>query len=279
MEGGRAIEPGVGFQRAGPRVHGARVTGFSVSQCRALSTPVMLPTPDAPLPAPLPSCSFPCPRRRTDPRRAPRSRTSCRGQDPSSARPGTRVRLHALLHVLLEKGLVILCMPVLQDLVDFRNQHVVDKARGGVEARVEVVRADDGFQAVRQYGLLGPAARVLLSLADEDEIVHAQAARDLREACLADDEALDARKLPFRLVGERRIEVLRHDEAEHRVPEELQALVVLPVLAQLVRVRTVRECVVEELQLSETDPGLLLEELELPLPLGFSATRLCRLFS
>ena len=121
------------------------------------------------------------------------------------------------------------------------------------KARVEVIGADDRLQAVGQDGLLRPAAGVLLALADEDEVVHAQAAGDLREARLADDEALDPRQLPFRLVREGFVEVLGDDEAEHGVAEELQPLVVLPVLARLVGERAVGERLVEELQPSEAD--------------------------
>ena len=145
---------------------------------------------------------------------------------------------------------------------------VLDEALRGGEPGVQVVGADDRFQAVGEDGLLRPSARVLLALADEDEIVHAQAAGDLREARLAHDEALDPRQLPFRLVRKRRIHVLGHDEPEHRVAEELQALVVLPVLPRLVGEGAMREGLVEELQPPEADPGLLLEELELLLPFG-----------
>ena len=121
-------------------------------------------------------------------------------------------------------------------------------------------------EAISEDGLLRSAPRVLLPLADEDEVVHAQAARDLGEAGLAHDEALDSREFSFGLIRQCRVDVFGHDEPEHRISKELEALIVLTVLPRLVGKGAVRECLVQELQPAEANLGVLLEELELLLP-------------
>ena len=179
--------------------------------------------------------------------------------------PVLRVGLHALLHVLLEKGLVVLGVPVLEDLVDLGDEHLVHEPLRGGETGVQVVRADDRLEAVGEDGLLRPPARVLLALADEDEVVHAQAAGDLREARLAHDEALDPRQLPFRLVRQGRVEVLATTRPSTESPRNSSRSLFSP-FSPARGEGAVRECLVEELQLAEPDARVPLEELELLLP-------------
>ncbi len=90
-----------------------------------------------------------------------------------------RVGLHPLLDVLLQERLVILGVPILQDLVDLRDEHHVHELFGSGEPGIQVVGADDCLEAVGEDGLLRPAARVLFPFADKDEVVDAQPARDL----------------------------------------------------------------------------------------------------
>jgi hypothetical protein len=179
-----------------------------------------------------------------------------------------RVGLHALLHVLLQQRLVVLGMPVFPHLVDLGHEQPLHEPFGGVESRVQVVGADDGFKRVGEDGLLAAPSRVFLAPADEDVVVDPQPSGDFRQAGLAHHEALDPRQFPFGLVGQLLVKVLCHHEAQHRVAEELEALIVPERAPGLIGPGSVGERPLQVLQLAELDGRVALEELELLPALG-----------
>ena len=64
---------------------------------------------------------------------------------------------------------------VLKHLAYLGLDKVADEAEGGIEAGIEVVGSDQGFRRVCQYRLLGPAAGLLLALAEQDVLVQPSA--------------------------------------------------------------------------------------------------------
>jgi hypothetical protein len=89
----------------------------------------------------------------------------------------------------------------------------------------EVDGADQGFDGVGQDRVLLPPAGGPLPAAEQDVVAEPELPGDRRERLLGDGRGPHARKVALGDVRVGAVEVLGDDDAEHRVPEELQALV------------------------------------------------------
>ena len=126
---------------------------------------------------------------------------------------------------LLEPGLVVAAARPgdgLGDALAQAPQHEVARDR---ETTVEVHRGDDRFEGVGEDRLLGAPARRVLALAQEQVRAEIDLLRDLREHPRVHDAGADLRELPFGEIGEVLEHVVRHDEPEHGVAEELEPFV------------------------------------------------------
>src|SRR5690606_21418353 len=81
------------------------------------------------------------------------------------------------------------------------------------------------LERVAQDRVLVGAAGRGLAAAQEDELPQAQLAGDGREGALRHGRRADLRELTLGEVGVVAVEAVGDDNAEHRVPEELEALV------------------------------------------------------
>src|SRR5205823_3104975 len=120
------------------------------------------------------------------------------------------------------------------DRRDALAEQAIDDARRRVPAAVEEHRADERLEDIRQDARLVAAAALLLALAEQDEAADIELARDRRQPGLADD--LQPRDAEVALATAR---VARHQlvcdgEAEHRVADELEPLVIVERLRLLV---------------------------------------------
>src|SRR5262249_4820343 len=97
-----------------------------------------------------------------------------------------RRRLEPRLCGLLQPGLEVEEALELDRLDPLRRQAIDALARRRDPA-VEVDRGEDGLERIREDRLLGPAARLLLALAEHQPRADAELAGDLAEPGLADD--------------------------------------------------------------------------------------------
>src|SRR4051794_1101532 len=130
-----------------------------------------------------------------------------------------------------------------------RCQQRVDEAadEGGrdLDAVLDVDRADQRLDGVGEDRGLVPAAAALLALAEQEVVTDAERAGDVRKRAAVDDGGTQFRELALGLVRVPVVERVGDDEAQHGVPEELQALVGRQV-AVLVRVGAVRQGPLEQ---------------------------------
>jgi len=114
--------------------------------------------------------------------------------------PVAGITLEALLHVFLQQGLVVFLVPILQNFIDLRNEKIAYEGSHGLEPRIQIVGADNGFHGIGNQCLFRSPPGVLFSLADQDKIVQAQDSADFRQAVLAHHVGLDLGHVPFGLV-------------------------------------------------------------------------------
>ena len=137
--------------------------------------------------------------------------------------------------------------PIADGGLDQRVEQQVHDVGGGLEAAAEVDRADHRLDGVGEDRGLVAAAGGLLAAAELDVLAEADRARPTSASARALTTA--ARSLasrPSERSGWRAVERLGDDHAEHRVTEELQALVGGQA-AVLVGERAVREGALEQL--------------------------------
>src|SRR5690606_21546383 len=126
-----------------------------------------------------------------------------------------------------------------RDLVGHLAQQ--ERARG-LEPAVQVQRRDERLAAVGEQRLLAPPSRLLLAPSEQQVVAEPDAGRERGERRRRDQRRLGLGLLALGEVRELVIEQVRDQEAEHRVPEELQRLVVEHAAGGvLVRARLVRE--------------------------------------
>ena len=107
-----------------------------------------------------------------------------------------------------------------------RVEEAVHELAGGLDARRQVDRADDGLDGVGEDRGLVAAAGGLLAAAEADVVAEAEGAADVGQRAHVDDGGAQLGQLALAGVGVRVVERVGDDQAEHRVAEELQALVV-----------------------------------------------------
>ena len=121
-----------------------------------------------------------------------------------------------------------------------RVEPVVDQRRRGVRAAGQVDRADHGLGRVREDRGLVATPGALLAASEQQVGPEVETARDVGEGSHVDDGGAQLGQLALGLVGVGAIEGVGDDEPQHRVAQELQALVVGQA-AVLVGVRPVRQ--------------------------------------
>ena len=101
-------------------------------------------------------------------------------------------------------------------------QHEIARGR---EIGVEVHGGHDRLERVGQDRLLGPAAGRVLALAEQQMRPEVDLLRDLGEHARVHDAGAHLRQVTFGQLREVLEHVVRHDEPEHRVAEELEPFV------------------------------------------------------
>src|SRR5439155_6849431 len=139
-----------------------------------------------------------------------------------------RVRLEFSLHVFLEHALVIRKIRVAQDLVHLAQEKPLGQLPRRLEPAVQVDRADDSFQRVRQDRGAVPASRLVLRLAQEDEVSESHHGRCPRQDDAADQQRFPLVQLAFAELGKFVVEEFVHGEADDRVAQKFHALVRVP---------------------------------------------------
>src|SRR6185312_10584464 len=130
------------------------------------------------------------------------------------------------LQQLLQSRLRILEVKALRKGGQRRGQKAQHDAAGNVEPAVQIQRPAESLQRVRQdRAALAPTA-LLLARAEHEPLGQAQLPGKARERLAADQVRAQARQLALVGAFEALEQVLADDQAEHRVTEELQSLVV-----------------------------------------------------
>jgi hypothetical protein len=173
------------------------------------------------------------------------------------------IALVALLHELLEQGLVVFFVAVLQHLVDLGDQKTAYEGSDGLEPRIQVVSPDDGLHGIGDQGLLRPASGILLTLADQHEIVYPQVPADLCQAVLAHHVGLDLGHVAFAFFVQRSHQIFADHQPQNRVPEKLELLIVVHSVGLLVCVGTMGKSKVQEREALEPYLRVFLKKLQL----------------
>ena len=147
---------------------------------------------------------------------------------------------------LLERGLPVQARPQRGGGLDERVEEPVHDGGGGREAAGEVHGTDHGLDGVGEDRRLLPPSRGLLATAELDVLADADAPTHLGQRPGVDDRRPQLGQPALGEVGVGAVERLGHDHTEHRVAEELQALVGRQP-AVLVGVGTMRQRAVEQL--------------------------------
>ncbi len=102
----------------------------------------------------------------------------------------------------------------------------VHHVTGGLDAAVEVDRAENRLEAVRQDGIAAEAARLQFAAAESQLVAEVEFAADRRERRTAHERGAEPAEVAFGGVRERAEREQRDREVEDRVAEEFEALVV-----------------------------------------------------
>ncbi|EAU64338.1 hypothetical protein STIAU_6519 [Stigmatella aurantiaca DW4/3-1] len=156
--------------------------------------------------------------------------------------PVARGHLEPRLRVLLELRLVVQAAAPLGHAVQGLGEVLVHQHHHRLHPRPQEHRAHDGLQGIGQQGVLLPPARHLLAAPQQEQLPQAQPPGDARQPFLVDDEGPKLGQLPFRGQGEALHQPVADGQVHHRIPQELQPLVVLePRVPVLVEVALVGE--------------------------------------
>src|SRR5690349_11682402 len=115
---------------------------------------------------------------------------------------------------------------MLARLVEQRAEFAPEELPDIVDAAVEINRRDERLVAIRQQRLLAASAGLLLAAPEQQVLAELQTLRQPGERRRRDERGLRLRLLAFVPLGELAEEHIGDDEAEHRVAEKLQRLVV-----------------------------------------------------
>ena len=136
-----------------------------------------------------------------------------------------RQRALPLRRQLLQRGLEVAVALAAHVRLHPRTEQALDQLRRDREVAVEVHRPEDRLERVGEDARLVTAARALLPLAEQDEVADPEATGDVGEGVHVHDRRAELRQLAL---GELRVGAVGHvghDQPEHGVAEELQALV------------------------------------------------------
>src|SRR4051812_27666641 len=136
-----------------------------------------------------------------------------------------RQLLEALRGELLEAGLVVVPARTAGRIDDSLAEQSEYDVAGGVGTAVEVDRGDHRFHRVGEDRSLGAPARGVLSLAELQARAQLDLTRKLGQHFGIDHRSTHLRELTLLEAGVGVEHVIRHDNAEHRVAEELEPLV------------------------------------------------------
>src|SRR5207237_6924608 len=133
--------------------------------------------------------------------------------------------VEALGGELLEAGLVVLAARPGCRFGDALAEQREDELVGRIPAPVEVDGADHGLHGVGEDRRLLPPARRVLALAEGQGRPDAEIAGQVGQHAGVDHRCPNLGQLAFGQAGEGAKEVIGHDQAEHGVAQELEALV------------------------------------------------------
>jgi hypothetical protein len=117
--------------------------------------------------------------------------------------------------------------------MDARLHEPTDHAGRGLEARVEVDRAQQGLKRIRQSGASGLPAGSQLAGAEREVVTEIQPPRDLRERLFPDQGGPEPAQLTLVCLGESGVKGLGDDEPEQCVSEEFEPFVVIGARASM----------------------------------------------
>ena len=101
-----------------------------------------------------------------------------------------------------------------------------DRRAHGFEAAVEIQRAAQRLEGVREDGLAAEAAGLELARAQQQQFAELHRLRDLGQRLLAHEARAQARQVAFARDREFAVQAFGQQQVEHRVAEELEPLVV-----------------------------------------------------
>ncbi len=215
--------------------------------------------PRAPPPRPTsrrPAATVPRRRRARARRRRPRSGTASRGPGRRPRGSGRRAARPEIRWVCSCRRLLgLLSVVIARSAASSSAAQRWIQSRAGLPAEVEVDRAGDRLERRGQEGRADPAAALGLALAEEQERPEVEPGGQAREPGRADDggaaRGQDALVVE-RVATEQR---LGHGEVHHRVPEELEPLVVTAGgLGMLVEPAAVDERLREQVAIADGEP-------------------------
>ena len=98
----------------------------------------------------------------------------------------------------------------------------------GFEPAVEIQRAAQRLEGIRENGLAAESAGLELARTQQQQLAELHRLRDLRQRLLAHQPRAQARQVAFAGRGKLAIQPLGQQQVEHRVAEEFEPLVVGP---------------------------------------------------
>jgi len=130
----------------------------------------------------------------------------------------------AFLKQLLEAAFMVR----LQEAAVLLSAPIPDERRRGLVAAVEVDRPDQRFDGVGEKALAGAPAGRFLADAEQEVGAEAELFSPMRPSWARDEKGFLLRKAALGIVRVLGVELVGHDGRQHRISEELQALVVSP---------------------------------------------------
>ncbi len=155
------------------------------------------------------------------------------GELPGVVRPAGGHRLvagrlaHRALGPLLKAALGILGQGLLLHPLQLGHEDGHQELPHRVQAQIQVDHPHQGLEGGAEGGRTGAAAALLFSVPQQQEIPQLELTSEPGQRLPADQGGPQVGQLPLLLVRVAVVEELAGHEAQHRVPQEFQALVVL----------------------------------------------------
>ncbi len=162
-----------------------------------------------------------------------------------------------LLRHLLELALLITVTTLGEELLQVRQNERMDERVRCLQTEIQIYGANESLDSIRECRIFVPTITRLFSTTEEKKISELELTRDLTQVIALDKGRTPTRQFSFRTVCEL-VEILRRHELEHRIPEELESLIV-PSLRSLVNGRAMCERLIQQILIPETHADFLLE--------------------